>query len=436
MKKLLNGKFAFVLLFAVSLLFACTGENHKVHSEISEYTCPMHPEIIKNEPGSCPICGMDLVAGKSSHGEADDSLATIIKPTNSLILSAIKTTKVQSGSRYGDIQGRGVINYNTNNSNSISARVSGRIERLYIKYNYQAVSKGQKLMDIYSPDLANAQQELLFLRDNNEPQLLESAKKKLRLLGASERQINQVIKAGKISNTISVYSPYSGYVSEIQQAAGSAISASAGSTVISGGGSSDDMNMGSSSASRPTVPNVASNSPLQLREGQYVSAGQRLFTFVNSGTVWAEFYTTPENLELFKKGNRIQIQSADVETKTTSVVVSLVQPYYNEGSNYSLIRAVIPNSNNVWKVGELVKVTPENIQKAGNWLPRTAVVQLGIRYVAFVKQKDAFVPVYVNVKSINGDWTDIGESLKNNEEVAVNAWFLVDTESFIKVERL
>lgn len=425
-----------VLLFAISLLFACKGENHTAHSEKTEFTCPMHPGIIKNEPGSCPICGMDLVAKKSSHGKADDSLALIIKPTNSMVLSAIKTVKPQRGSRFGEVQARGVINYNTNNSNSISARVSGRIERLYVKYNYQAVSKGQKLMDIYSPDLTNAQQELLFLRDNNEPQLLESAKKKLRLLGASEQQINQVIKSGKISSVISIFSPYAGYVSEIQQAAGSVSSASAGNTVISAAGNSDGMSMGAASATAPSAPEVASNNPIQLREGQYVSAGQRLFSFVNSGTVWAEFYVRPENLDLYKKGNSIEIRSADVETKATNVKVSLIQPYYNQGTKYSLVRAVIPNAGNAWKVGELINVSPGNTKENGTWLPRTAVLQLGTRYVSFVKKDRAFVPVYVNVKSITGDWVDIGESLNSDVEVAANSWFLVDTESFIKVEKL
>lgn len=433
MKKLLNGKYNIILLFAFAMLVSCTNKKEAAHSHDVEYTCPMHPQIIRNEPGSCPICGMDLVAKKSSEGQANDSLANITKPVNSLVLSSIKTTKAHSGSRYGDIQARGVINYNPNNSNSISARVSGRIEHLYVKYNYQAISKGQKLMDIYSPDLANAQQELLFLRDNNEPQLLEAAKKKLRLLGASEQQINMVLKTGKINNTISIYSSYSGYISESSQAAGGA--ASAGSTVISSGNNREEMGMNTSTPT-PVAQNISSNDPLQLREGQYVSAGQRLFAVVNSETVWAEFYTTSANLGVFKKGKQIAIQSEDINDKHASATVSLVQPYYKEGANYSLVRALIRNRNNAWKIGELIKVTPENTKESGNWLPRTAVVQLGTRYVSFVKQTDAFVPVYVTVKNFSGDWADIGESLKGDEDVAINAWFLVDTESFIKAERL
>lgn len=406
----------------------------------------MHPEIIKDAPGSCPICGMDLVpvhSGKSM-GEANDSLAALVKPTDELILSGIKTTKPLSGSRFEEINVKGVINYNTNNTNSVSSRVSGRIERLYIKYNYQPVSKGQKLMDIYSPDLASAQQELLFLKNNNEPALLEAAKRKLRLLGASEQQINSVLKTGKVDYTVSIYSPYSGYLSEVQAGASSGSSAAAaGSTMItsessSGGSSMGGMGSGGSSTSSTAAPtpDVASNSPILIKEGQYVTVGQKLFNLVNAGTVWAEIFVNPDQIAKFKRGTMLQVQSVDVPSKRSRVPVSLIQPFYREGTNYSLVRASISNSGKNWRVGELITVSSESTRKIGTWLPRTAVLQTGTRYVAFLKKNGAFVPAYVKVNTITTDWVDIGNSLPADQEVATNAWFLVDSESFIKVENI
>lgn len=447
MKRILKGSFPLVILFAILLLFSCKGNEKKAAAkeEATKYTCPMHPQIVKDAPGSCPICGMDLVPMQSNHGHAaaDDSLAALVKPTNEIILANIKTVKPQTGSRFDESAVKGVINYNTNNQNSVSSRVSGRIERLYVKYNYQPVSKGQKLMDIYSPDLANAQQELLFLKSSGETALLESAKKKLRLLGANEQQINQVLKTGKVDYTVSIYSPYSGYVSEAQGAASQASAPAAGSTTItseSSGGSSSMGGMGgsgssASSAAMPaSTPNVASSSPLLLREGQYVSVGQKLFGLVSASTVWAEFYARPDQLEKFKRGTMVQIQSIDNESKRSRVPVTLIQPYYNEGSNYSLVRASISNGNMLWKVGELVNVGSENTRKMGNWLPRKAVLQLGSKYVVFVKDGNAFKPAYASVKAISGDWVDIGNSIPQEQEVAENAWFLVDSESFITVQ--
>lgn len=448
MKRILKGNFPIVLILAI-LLSSCTGkEKHAETTAASKYTCPMHPQIVKDAPGSCPVCGMDLVPMNASakDGGINDTLAALVKPTNELVISGVKTTRPQRGPRFQDIVVRGVINYNTNNQKSVSSRVSGRIEKLYVKYNYQPVAKGQKLMDIYSPDLANAQQELLFLKNNNEPALLEQAKKKLRLLGATEQQIKQVLNTGKIDYSVSIYSPYSGYVTELQSASAPAAgTGSAGSTMItaeSPGRSPSSMGgMGgsagsSASGSISSIPDVAANSPLQLREGQYLSAGQRLFNLVNSSVIWAEFYVNPSDLDKFKRGTMIEVQSVDVKAKRSRVPVSLIQPYYSEGTNYSLVRAAVSNSDRSWKVGELITVKSESTRKTGTWLPRTAVLQSGTRYVSFIKKNHAFVPVYADVKNISGEWVDIGNSIDITQEVAVNAWFLVDSESFIKVKNL
>ncbi|MEJ7780863.1 MAG: efflux RND transporter periplasmic adaptor subunit [Daejeonella sp.] len=446
MKRILNGSFAVILLSAILLLLSCNSKDKKLvsGSETTKYTCSMHPQIIRNEPGLCPICSMNLVPlnNHSGHEAVNDSLALLVKPTNASVISSIKTITPQSREQAHEISLNGIINYDTNNWKSISARVSGRIERLYIKYNYEAVSKGQKIMDIYSPDLVNAQQELLFLKNNAEPELVETAKRKLRLLGATDQQISNVLKTGKISYSVGIYSPYSGYVAE-QRTAGQAegIPNAAGGTMItsSSPGASSMGSTGkseSSSSAIPALPDISTSSPIQLREGQYISAGQKLFSLINASQVWAEFYAAPDQLNEFKKGTTVQVQSVDILNQRTSVPVSLIQPYYNQGVNYSLVRATIPNADKRWKVGQLITVTREGKSNYGTWLPRTAVLQLGTRYVSFVHRKGAFVPVYVQVENLSGDWVDIGNSLNSHEPVAVNAWFLVDSESFIKVERL
>ena len=411
MRRILKGSFPVTLLLAILLLLSCNTKEEKQAQEA-----------------------------------ANDSLTMLVKPTDESVLSSVKIISPQNGDRLSEISLKGVINYNTNNWNSISARVSGRIERLYVKYNYEAVSKGQKLMDIYSPDLVNAQQELLFLKNNGEPVLMMAAKRKLSLLGATEQQINQVLRTGKVNYSLSIYSPYAGYVSEQQNSVQYAGTATAtGRTMItpaSPGGSSSMGSMGSSGSSAatpgstPSIPDIASNSPLQLKEGQYISTGQKLFSLINANQVWAEFYASPEQLDEFRRGTMVHVQSVDIPGQSARVAVSLIQPYYNQGSNYSLVRAIIPNSNKSWKVGQLINVNKESKNINGTWLPRTAVLQLGTRYVSFIRRNGAFVPVYVEVASIVGDWVDIGNSLSTSQEVAANAWFLVDSESFIKVERL
>jgi multidrug efflux pump subunit AcrA (membrane-fusion protein) len=441
MKRILKGSIAFFLLIGF-LLIGC-GQEKKASNEgkAQNYTCPMHPEIVQNGPGTCPICKMDLIPQHSTaaHGPVDDSLNALVKPTNELVISGIKTIRAEKGFREADMSLKGIINYNTNNWKSVSARVSGRIERLYVKYGYEQIRKGQKIMDIYSPDLANAQQELLFLKNNSELVLLESAKKKLLFLGFTQNQIDQVLRSGKVSPTVSVYSPYSGYVAELglNSTAASGSSAQAGGTRISSSSSADmnKMNSGGSADAVPSVLPISTGQALQIREGQYVSAGQKLFDLINTEQVWAEFFARPDQLQEFKKGMRVSVQSLDIADQNSEVQVDLIQPYYREGVNYSLIRANLPNGSRSWKVGQLISVNKQS-KVNGNWVPRTAVLQLGNKFVIFIKRNSAFVPVYIQVNMLTDEWVDIGNSLSVDQEIAINAWFLVDTESFIKAERL
>lgn len=372
-----------------------------------------------------------------NHDAVHDSLSHLVKPTDEVVIANVKTIKPQKGSRFENISVQGIIGYNENNLSSQSSRVSGRIERLYVKYNYQAISRGEKLMEIYSPDLVNAQQELLFLHQNNELELAEMAKRKLLLLGSIPQQISNLLKTGKVNYTFTIYSLISGYIVENLSTA-TETNNPAGSSVIassSASGSSGNMaGMGSTASSAPGLPAVPESSPLQLREGQYISKGQTFLKIINSNEVWAEFYIHPEQLENFKRGTKISVTSSANEGKeSVGASVSIVQPYYSSGESYPLVRAVLPNSRKSWRIGELIQVSKEEVKKEGVWLPRTAVLALGGRSVSFVKEEGIFVPVDVKVQGFAGDWVDIGESL-GNKEVALNAWFLMDSESFVQVK--
>jgi len=408
MKKILRYNSIAVALLVLISLFGCSGGNGKKKHEHA----------------------------KMNHDAVQDSLSHLVQPTDEVVIANMKTIKPQKGSRFEKVSARGIIGYNENNLSSQSARVSGRIERLYVKFNYQAISRGQKLMEIYSPDLVNAQQELLFLHENNEQELAEMAKRKLLLLGATPQQINNLLKTGKVNYTFTVYSSASGYIVENLSPA-IETNIPDGSTVIassSASGSSGGMaGMGSSASSAPELPAVPQSSPLQLREGEYISQGQTLLKVINSNDVWAEFYIQPEQLEIFKRGTKISVRSANAGDKSVEASVSIVQPYYSSGESYPLVRAVLPNSRKSWRIGELVQVSREEEKKDGVWLPRTAVLELGGRSVSFVKEDGIFVPVDVNVHAYAGDWVDIGESI-GNKEVALNAWFLMDSESFVQVK--
>src|SRR5688572_10276525 len=156
--------------------------------EAPQFTCPMHPQIIRDNAGTCPICGMDLVK-KENQATATQkiSLETLLKPTNEFVIASLPLAGVTQSEEPMEIDVLGYSAYNLSSVGIIAVRTSGRIEKLYVKYRYQKITKGQRIMDIYSPELMAAQQNLLFLLKNdiNNTSMIQAARQKLLLLGVS-----------------------------------------------------------------------------------------------------------------------------------------------------------------------------------------------------------------------------------------------------------
>ncbi len=400
------------------LLMSCNGKQKKVEdSKVAEaYTCPMHPQIVKDKPGACPICGMDLVLLHNNlhlKMEIDASLADLIEPVNESIISNIKTIKISSSSYTDTLHLNGLVTYNTNNLKTISSRLSGRIEKLYVKYNYESVSKGQKIMDIYSPDLAAAQQELLYLKNSGDVSLMNQAKTKLRLLGVTETQMNDVLKSGKVNYKFAVYSPFSGYIIDSPTANSTSNQANSGNK------------MGQTSISSTII-----NTPINIVEGQYINIGDLLLKIFNPKDVWAEFYSNDDEVKQINKDNPIQIIKNNEEK--INAKIDLVQPYFNEGQNYSVIRTYLNNSGDNYKIGELLKAKIIKPEISGLWVPTKAVYQLGEKNIVFIKNGQVLIPKEVRISEKANQQFLIKTGLKEGEEIAINASYLIDTESFIK----
>ena len=404
-----------ILCLATFILIACNeGKKTSKSKDVQQYTCPMHPQIIKDQPGTCPICAMDLVP-MHQHDlklEVDTNLAALLQPADEAVVSNIKTFKISPSTISDTLNLNGVVSYNTNNMKTISSRINGRIEKLYVKYNYQMVNKGQKIMEIYSPDLAATQQELLYLKTKGDFSLLEQAKTKLRLLGVSENQINEVLRSGKTNYKIAVYSPASGYLVD-------PASIPTTTTAIS----ADEMGKQSSAS-------AVNNNPVNMVEGQYVNLGQVLFKLFNQQEVWAEFYSNSEESHLLKERNLIQI--SDKNGKIRNAKIDLIQPFYNNGQNYSVIRVYLKNTDNEFRIGELLKATIIKPNVSGLWIPAESVYQLGEKNIVFINNGNTLKPLEVSISEKAGNKFLIKTGLKEGDVIAVNASYLIDTESFIQ----
>lgn len=359
----------------------------------------------------------------------DSSITALTQPVNARVIATIPVIKASSGTRIHTAAVSGVITYDTRRQSSIASRVGGRIERLLIKYNYQPVSKGQLIMEIYSPDLAAAQRELLLVAKQEGP-LLAAARQRLQLLGMQPAQIDQVLKTGRILYRIPVYSNANGYILEQSSAAVPAATAPA-AAAPAGDGMSSMGGGGGSSAPAAATPAAPANTPVMLREGQYVSAGQSLFTIYQADNLVAEFSFPSALAAKIKPQQRLLFYPVHDKNAMQPGTIGLIEPVYRNGQNFTLVRVYLGAHH--FRAGQLLTASIPLVYREGWWLPAKALYHSGNQSLVFRKTGGAFTPVAVAVDA-GATVADMVQVTSNiaGWEVASNAAYLVDSESFIK----
>ncbi|GAA0560265.1 efflux RND transporter periplasmic adaptor subunit [Chitinophaga japonensis] len=376
-------------------------------------------------------CGQQEQApSQDRHGAAhqyvtDTALAPLLQPVNEQVIAQIGAVRPEQGGGAITREIQGVAVYDTRSETSMAARVAGRIERLYIRYNYQPVRKGQLIMEIYSPELVAAQRELLYIAETGtDPALLGRARQRLLLLGMTAQQLEQVLRTKKPLYKVPLYSNANGYI--IDKAARAATAAAVPAPSASG----DGMGAMGAAPAMPAAPAApAANTPVLLREGQYVSAGQSLFTIYKADKLVAEFALEPAIAAYIRKGLPVALQSLAGGGPEVSATIGLVQPVIRNGENFTLVRVYL--SGQPFKAGALLKGQVAVPAPEGWWLPEAAVVQLGNRSVVFKKEGRVYRPVSFPAGLKANGRIQVPDSLAG-WEVARNAYYLVDSESFIR----
>ena len=292
----------FILLISFS---ACNSEKD-VESEIASattYTCPMHPQIVEKKPGSCPICGMDLVAVRVEGGDSP----VLMLSESQILLANIKTAKAGLANIDNVVVLTGRVAENEALSEVVSSRVPGRIERLYVKEEGQKIEKGQALYDIYSEELLTYQQEYLLALEQyqqlgeEEPRyasFAESARRKLKLYGMTDAQIQKLAARKTTDPLITFVAPVSGVVTKVS-----------------------------------------------ALEGQYVQEGGRLYTLTRLDPLWVEAEAYQSELEKIKKGMEVAVKVAGFPKPVKGKVV-FVSPEFRAASQIVNVRVEIPNQDN------------------------------------------------------------------------------------------
>lgn len=426
-KRKLNSVGFFGLLLTLTVLSACKNKHENHQEDISHeqhsgavYTCPMHPEIISNQPVNCPICKMKLVL-------VEEELIQTISPGKQ-VLSRQATVKLQSGSKGDIIESQGYITTDPNRNKSVAARFSGRIEKLYVKFSNQYVKQGDRIMDIYSPDIRTFQEEHLFiLKSDNENSLIEKSREKLRLLGITDNQITQLEKNGTVALTIPVYSPANGYVFFSEQ--------------------SQQQNSGTKNNSAMNTMNMTQNtnnensyaaSASQIREGMYVNEGQTLFSVNDLQEVWALVSVSNQSANQIHENQSVEIVSENNPSKTFKGKVGLIEQTFEEANQrFARVRIVLPNANNSLKINSLITAQFALSDSRNLQVPSSAVYKTGLNAYVWVKTDTtrSGTGIFQLRKVIAGTSTNgmitIKSGLSPNEEIAKEAGLMTDSETFL-----
>lgn len=401
----------YILILIVACFTSCENKSkHEGHNQKKTYTCPMHPQIIKDAPGSCPICGMALVEKKSDGAEIkNEALRILLKPTNEYVISQVKTIRPQSKEIPIEVEGSGKISYDTREVNVVSARVSGRIEKLYVKFRYQPIAKGQKLMDIYSKELVTEQENYIYLLNNDTDNLslIKAAESRLLLLGFSSEQLKELKLMKKSFQSVAIYSPYAGHLHDL---------------------------ISSKSVSDMSGIQESPSQELTVKEGMYVEKGQTIFNIYNTGKVWALLNIYPDGVDIVKIGQKVLLSLDPQDSLIIEGQIDFLEPFIINGQNTIRARVYLTNKNNEFKVGTIVKAKIEAGSKKGIFVPSTAIVHLGNRDIVFVKENTVFKSRLVQFGITTSQQTMILTGLSNKDEIAENAQLLMDSESFIKTE--
>jgi Cu(I)/Ag(I) efflux system membrane fusion protein len=410
-------KATFINILLALIVFASCQNKKTTKVETSAkkelWTCSMHPEIIRDKPGACPICGMDLVRKEENSIAINDiQLNDLLQPTDQFVVSSVPVTALKRSSELIEAEALGTIAYDTRLVNTISARVSGRIEKLYVKYRYQHIMKGERIMDIYSPELLTTEQELLFVikNDPGNSSLINAAKQRLLLLGVSEGQLQQIIKAGKPTLTIAVYTNYGGHIHE------------AGNTMPGMNNQGQKMD------------NSGVTEELPVKEGMYVEKGQTIFQVYNVDRSWVLLNIFPEYQSIVNVGDAVRIIPETLPVNDFRAKIDFIEPFFRKESKTLTARVYFDNSKLEIPIGSQVKATIFSNSNQADWLPKDAVLSLGTDKVVFLKIGGGFKVYKVKTGLSYQNQIQILSGLSGTDSVAANAQFLTDSESFIKVK--
>jgi Cu(I)/Ag(I) efflux system membrane fusion protein len=363
-------------------------EEHTNEAGETIYTCSMHPSVRQDEPGNCPICGMELIPAGNQNTEASEDNYSMIMTASAKRLADIQTVPVEKRipEKIVDLPGR--IEVDERRLTNVTSHFSGRIRDLKIDFTGAPIRKNEVMATIYSPELIAAQRELLEAarqKDRN-PRLYESARQKFHLWEFTEEQINEIEERGSVQDELEILSPADGFV-----------------------------------MSR----NVA--------EEQHVMEGTVIFEVANLDRVWVVLEAYEEDLEWISAGDTFDFQTRANPGENLEATVTFIDPVVDSRTRTVRVRADLNNTNERLKPDMLVRAQLKSrIQEEKLMVPASSVLWTGKRSLVYIQDTSADVPRFeakpVELGPRAGDFYVIEDGLEEGQEVVFHGAFRIDSE--------
>ena len=351
------------------------------------WTCSMHPQIRQNEPGNCPICGMELIPLEEDGNAELDPMAISMSQT-AMQIANVGTEIVGKSKPVKLLRLNGKIQADERSVYSQSSHIPGRIEKLMVNFTGEYVNKGQVIASIYSPDLVNAQEELFEARKivETQPLLFNSAKEKLKNWKLSDNQIAQILESGTVKEELPILADISGYVTE-----------------------------------------------KMVNLGDYVNKGMAIYEIANLSSVWILFDVYESDMAWIKKGDQVSFTVQSLPGETFNGKISYIDPVIDPMSRVAKARIEVNNKGLKLKPEMFVSGTVEAklpIKSDAIVVPKTAVMWTGKRSVVYVKNTSSkgvnFMMREVTLGPSLGNGFVVNEGLQEGEEIAINGTFSID----------
>ncbi len=349
----------------------------------------MHPQIRQPKPGKCPICFMDLIPAVEPGGGGDLGSREIELSEAAQKLAEVETAPVERRSVAVDIRMAGKIQPDETRMAVIAPRVAGRIDKLYANYLGMAVKAGEPLADLYSPELVSAQQELLqAAKAPGAASLLDAVRERLRLWGLTAEQISGIERRGEVRDHVTFYAPIGGVVVE-----------------------------------------------KDVREGQYVETGMRLFTVADLSRVWVQLEAYESDLAWLRTGQEIEFEAEAHPGETFKGTIAFIEPVLDPATRTVRVRADVPNADGRLKPEMFVRAVVR-AAVAGDGesmplaIPATAPLVTGARavvYVAAPGREGVFEGREITLGPRAGAYYVVREGLREGERVVVQGAFKIDS---------